>query len=128
MNLALLPDPLAICQLPADAAIPEWALRPSGILALTRTAAELTLVCAAAAVPAGVKQEPGWRALQVEGPLDFALTGVLGSLTAPLAAAHVSIFVISTFNTDYVLVKSRQLEAALAALRAAGHTIDLTPP
>ena len=67
--------------------------------------------------------QPGWRCLQVAGPLDFALTGVLASLAQPLAAAGVSIFAISTYDTDYLLVPDEALDASLAALRSAGHTL-----
>jgi hypothetical protein len=70
-----------------------------------------------------VRSEPGWRALQVAGPLDFALTGVLSSLLAPLAAAGVAVFALSTFDTDYVLVKEATLADAVAALERAGHRV-----
>ena len=88
-----------------------------------RTAAEVSVVCDAAGVPDGAAAERGWRALTVEGPLDFALTGVLAALAVPLAAAGVSIFAVSTYDTDHVLVRSERLADAVAALRAAGHTV-----
>jgi hypothetical protein len=72
-------------------------------------------------VPAGVRCEPGWRALAVEGPLDFGLTGILASIATPLAEAGISLFAISTFDTDYVLVKAERLDDAMEALRRAGH-------
>jgi hypothetical protein len=72
-------------------------------------------------VPADVRCEPGWRALAVKGPLDFGLTGILASIAAPLAEAGISIFAISTFDTDYVLVKAERLDDAVEALRRAGH-------
>jgi hypothetical protein len=81
------------------------------------------VVCAESAVPSGVRCERAWRALRVEGPLDFALTGVLASLAVPLAKAGVSIFATSTFDTDYVLVKEELLEQAVNALRLAGHEV-----
>lgn len=81
------------------------------------------MVCAESAVPAGLRCERAWRALRVEGPLDFALTGVLASLALPLAEAGVSIFAISTFDTDYVLVQEENLERAVNALRLAGHEV-----
>ena len=90
---------------------------------VTRTAAELSIVAPSAAVPPEVRAERDWRALRVAGPLDFALTGILASLAAPLADAGVSIFALSTYDTDYVLVRHPQLDVALAALRAAGHTV-----
>lgn len=124
LNLTLQPGLLTICRLPPDAAIPAWATAaPTGFLSLTRTAEELSLVCADGLAPAGQKQEPGWRAFKVEGPLDFGLTGILASVLDPLARAGISIFAISAFNTDYVLVKSTKADAAVTALRAAGHTV-----
>ncbi|MBM3128660.1 MAG: ACT domain-containing protein [Chloroflexi bacterium] len=121
-TLALEPDWLAICRLDARAPIPEWAR--GDFVALTRTRDELAIVCAQANVPDGIACERDWRALRVIGKLDFALTGVLVALAAPLADAGISIFAISTFDTDYVLVKARDLEKAIRVLREARHTIE----
>jgi hypothetical protein len=123
LNLTLLPDRLAICRLAADDALPAWAATVRGFLSLTRTAEELSVVCAESAVPEHVKREAGWIAYQVAGPLDFALTGILAALAGPLADAGISLFAVSTFDTDYILVRASAAEAAGAALRAAGHTI-----
>ena len=123
LQLTLLPIELAVCRLEPAAAMPAWGTM-SMLYALIHTPDELTVVCAATAVPAGVRCQAGWRAFQVCGPLDFALTGVLAALAVPLAAAGVSIFAISTFDTDYVLVPADKLSAALEALVAAGHTIQ----
>jgi hypothetical protein len=116
---------LAVARLDAGAPPPDWASPGAGdaLHAVVRTAAEVSVVCAAARVPDGVRAERGWRALAVEGPLDFALTGVLAALAVPLAQAGVSIFAVSTYDTDYVLVPSDRLGDAVAALRAAGHTL-----
>lgn len=121
MFLTILPDALAVCRLAADDA-PAW-LPSEGFVSVTRTAAELSVVCAEAAVPEGVRREGGWRAFVVEGPLDFGLTGILASIAAPLAEAGISIFAISTFDTDYVLVKAEKLHAAAEALEHTGHTV-----
>jgi hypothetical protein len=121
-TLQLLAAHLAICRLAPSAAVPQWATG-GGFLSITRTEEELSLVCAESAVPHDAKCERGWRAFKVEGPLDFALTGVLASIAAPLAAARVSIFAVSTFDTDYVLVKEDALDEAVRALTAAGHTV-----
>ena len=122
LTLFLLPETFAVCRLPADAALPAWAL--SGpFCAITRTADELSVVCVQAQVPPGVVCQPGWRCLQVAGPLDFGLTGVLASLAQPLAGAGVSIFAISTYDTDYLLTPEASLDAALAALHSAGHIL-----
>ena len=90
---------------------------------MTRTASELSIVCPDASVPAAVTAHRGWRAIAVDGTLDFALTGVLASLASPLASAGVSIFAVSTYDTDYVLVQQDALDRAVAALAAAGHRV-----
>jgi hypothetical protein len=124
LTLDLLPGRLAVCRLPADA---PWPGAPLGsFVAVTRTASELSVVCEEAAVPEGARAELDWRALRVRGPLAFEVIGVIASLSAPLAAAGVPIFVISTFDTDYVLVQSAHLSHAIDSLRSAGH--EVSPP
>lgn len=124
MRLDLEAAPLAICRLGPDEAIPGWASMDVGpIRSVTRTADELSIVVAQDLVPDGVEGEGGWRALSVCGPLDFALTGVLASLAAPLADAAVPIFVVSTFDTDWLLLPGDRLEEGIAALEAAGHEV-----
>jgi hypothetical protein len=124
LTLTLLAGELAVVRLPPDAAVPEWAWTGS-FASVTRTREELSVVCAAGAVApdAGLSVEGPWRALAVAGPLDFSLTGIAAALTAPLAEAGVSVFVISTYDTDHLLVKASTLEAAAAALQAAGFAI-----
>ena len=114
---------LAICRLPPGAPIPEWASRAHRFLTVSRTREELSITLDAEVVPAGVACARGYRALRVQGPLDFDLVGVLAALAAPLAQAGVSIFNISTYDTDYVLVKSADLARAVAALERAGHRV-----
>lgn len=111
-----------MCRLPADAAVPDWAGQGS-FFAVTRTRDELSIVVPQAQAPSDARQERDFRALKVAGPLDFSAVGVLASLTGPLAQAGISLFALSTFDTDYVLVRERDLPRALAALRAAGHTV-----
>jgi hypothetical protein len=101
----------------ADAAV------PASFFSVTRTPDELSIVCVESQAPDDAKSERGWRVLQVIGPLEFSLTGILAAIAAPLAAAGVSIFAISTFDTDYVLVKEENLAKALDALRAADHRV-----
>jgi hypothetical protein len=125
---ALLLDVLAVhlhvARLNHDAPIPSWLPRTSSPLtAIVRTDDELSIVCPAAEVPADVRHEGPWRALRVAGPLDFALVGILFRLTAPLAAAGIPIFALSTFDTDSGLVRARDLDAAVDALRDAGHGV-----
>lgn len=90
-------------------------------LHVSRTAEELSVVCPAARVPDGVRVEGPWQAIAVRGPLDFALTGVLASLAVPLADARISLFAVSTFDTDYILVRAADVAQAQAVLTAAGH-------
>lgn len=127
LELHLLEKPLAVCRLAPKAPVPAWAFSPGPFCSVTRTPEELSIVCAENLVPIGVRCERGWLALKVEGPLDFGLTGILDSLTDPLARAGVSIFAVSTFDTDYLMVKQAQLDEAAAALRAAGHALALPP-
>ena len=122
LDLSVLPGTLAVCRLPAGAASPPW-LDAEAFAAVVRTPDETSVVCGAAAVPAGVRAERGWRAIRVAGPLDFALTGVLLSLLRPLASAGVAVYALSTFDTDYLLVREAALDDALAALSGAGHRI-----
>jgi hypothetical protein len=122
MNLIVLDGELGVARLGAADPIPLWAAQ--GIISsITRTAEELSVVCSAAAIPANVQAERAWRGLRVAGRLDFSLTGVLASVAGPLAAADVSIFAVSTYDTDYVLVRSQALAAAVECLRATGHTV-----
>ncbi|MFU8840825.1 MAG: ACT domain-containing protein [Nitriliruptoraceae bacterium] len=124
MELDLHAGDLAVCRLPADAPVPDWASNaPGPLVSITRTGRELSIVVAQAAVPSSVSAEGGWRALAVRGPLPFHLVGILASLTAPLAEADVPIFAISTHDTDWLLVGHDRLDDARAALDAAGHRI-----
>lgn len=124
MSLVLdrLDGALAVCRLGADAPLADW-MWTGPVASVTRTEAELSVVCAESAVPEGVRAEGGWRALRVRGPLVFDLTGILASLTAPLAEAGLPIFSLSTFDTDVVLVRETDLDAAAAALREVGHEV-----
>jgi hypothetical protein len=120
MNLTVLPEPLAVCRLAATARVPSWALElHESFVSVTRTPDELSIVCPDEAVPPDVEVvESGWRALKLPGPIPFDQIGVLASLASPLAAAGISLFAVSTYDTDYVLVKEADLERALAALGA----------
>jgi hypothetical protein len=104
--------------------LPPDAATPARFWSVTRTEDELSVICVLADVPAGAEVQVGWRGLQVAGPLDFALTGVAAALTAPLAAAGVSVLPVATFDTDYLFVREAALTVAVEALRAAGHTVD----
>jgi hypothetical protein len=124
MDLRVLTERLAVCRLPVDAAWPQPGPGTS-FFSVTRTSEEISVVCPEDAAPSGehVRVEPDWRALEVAGPLDFPMVGVMAALTAPLADVDVSVFVVSTYDTDYVLVHAAALEKAVEALRAAGHQV-----
>ena len=124
LTLSILPDTLSICRLDPNERVPDWADAPS-FVSITRTADELSIVCLEQAVPVGVNANRGWRCLKVESPLDLSLTGILTSLTGPLAEARIGIFAISTFDTDYLLVKEQALPDAIAALGKAGHKVQV---
>jgi hypothetical protein len=123
LRLRVLPDHLAVCRLPAGSEVPPWA-RSGTIRAVVWTSDETSVVIAETAVPQNVRSERGWRALMVAGPLDFGLTGILLTVARPLADAGVSIFAMSTFDTDYVLVRESSLETAIRALAGSGHRIE----
>ena len=123
LPLELLPDTLAICRLEPGVPVPAWAAQPSRFLTVSRTSEELSITTLQSAVPAGVTCERNYRALRVRGPLPLDLIGILAAIADPLAAAGLSIFAISTYDTDYVLVKAGDLEVALAALQRADHQI-----
>ncbi len=122
MNLSVLAGSIAVARLSPDQEIPSWVWRNRSFLSLTYTTDELSIVCPGSSVPADVRCEKDWVAIKVQGPLDFSLTGVLASLASPLAAHGIPIFAISTFDTDYLLVKEQHLSRAREALEQAGHT------
>lgn len=122
LTVRVLSDRLAICSLPAQAPLPEWASKES-LWSVTRTPDELSIVCPEASVPPDIQAERGWVPLHVAGPLPLTMTGVLSSLAEPLARAGITIFAISTFETDIVLVRTVDLEKAREALSAAGHRV-----
>jgi hypothetical protein len=127
LELSILPESYAISRLEASAPEPAWA-QSGQIRSVTRTGEELSIVCRQDAVPGGVVSEGGWRALRVAGTLDFSLTGILASLATPLAEARISLFALSTHDTDYLLVKGEALPGAVAALTAAGHRVAQSSP
>ncbi len=120
--ISILPERYGVCRLTADAKIPAWAF-DGPFTSITRTPDELSLVCSEATLPSEVRCETGWRILRLEGPFAFDQIGVLLGVLAPLAQAGVSVFTLSTFDTDYVLVKEALLSRACAALIEAGHRL-----
>jgi len=122
VRLRMTPWRLAVCRFPANAPIPAWVLHTSAeFWSLTRTPDELSVVCAEDDLPPSVDEhvERGWRAFAVQGPLPFDLTGIVSGLTTPLAEAGIPVFVLSTYDTDYLLVRSPDSERASAILAGA---------
>jgi hypothetical protein len=122
MTFALLDGLFAVARLDAGADVPPWAHR-GAFTTITRTPHELSIVCDETGVPDDVAAERGWRCLHLEGPIPFETTGVAAAFTRALAARQISVFVVSTFDTDYVLVKAAKIEAAIEALRDAGYDV-----
>ena len=122
MEFALDPEHCAVCRLKPTA---PWPTPPAGttLYSATLSADELSIACAEGHEPPGATVERGWRVLRIEGPLAFELVGVLASITVPLAGADIGVFVLSTFDTDLVLVKDVDLDAAIDVLGGAGHRV-----
>lgn len=119
--LTVLSDEFSVWRLAADAPLPS--IEPNRFLSMTRTDDELSIVAPSTNAPVGAGTETGWSCLRVEGPLAFEMTGVLAALSAPLAKAEIPIFVVSTYDTDYLLVKAANLERACATLKDEGHVV-----
>jgi hypothetical protein len=124
LTVGVRPGAYVVLRLPAAAPVPAGLLDATdGLVSVTRTADELSVVCPAdVAVPAD-QVEAGWRLLTVRGPFEFTLTGIMSALASALAAAGVSLFALSTYDTDHLLVKDDDLARAVAALREAGHDV-----
>ncbi|MEV4640296.1 ACT domain-containing protein [Actinoplanes sp. NPDC049548] len=126
LDLDLLPEEYAVCRLPAGSTLPASLSNgpdDKGVISVTWSSDELSVICPADRAPEGATVEAGWRCLRVVGPLDLALTGVLASLAGPLADARVNIFAFSTYDTDYLLVPQVRLTEAMDTLTAAGHRV-----
>jgi uncharacterized protein len=125
-KFSMLPGTYAVCRLPAKAALPAWAGK--AFTSITRSADELSIVCEERRLPADLdgadfQLERGWVLLKIHGPFPLDAIGVLASVTKPLAEAAVSLFALSTFDTDYILVKRIHAKQAIAALTLAGHKL-----
>jgi len=122
MRLRLLPETYSICQLDSQAPVPDWATGP--FVSVTRTVEELSIVCPQRQVPDDVKSEDQWCCLRLAGPFPFSEVGVIAAVVAPLADSGVPVFVISTFNTDWLLIQKSFQEQAVSVLRTAQHDIE----
>jgi uncharacterized protein len=122
LTIVVYAEVYAICQLEPQAEVPAWAAGQE-FVSITRTEAELSIVCRQELVPGDVRAEKNRRLMRIEGKLGFELTGVLASVTAPLSVAKLSIFTISTYDTDYLFIADEDLQKATEMLEAAGHTV-----
>lgn len=122
LTLKVLQDKYGVCRFDHNASIPEWTSR-SEFLSITKTADELSIVCLQENIPYEGQCEKDWRILKVEGPLDFSLIGILAFISNTLADIEISIFAVSTYDTDYILVKEKDLERAVDALLHQGNRI-----
>jgi hypothetical protein len=117
-----IPGQFAVCKLPPGASLPDWAMQ-GAFTSTTRTAEEFSIVCPWEHVPAEIAREGPWACLKLQGPFPFELTGVLHSFIGPLAENAISIFAMSTFDTDYVLIKDELAGRAVEVLRECGHVL-----
>ncbi len=121
LKLSVLEDLFTIHRFPVNYDIPEQ-IYESKFYSINKTEDELSIVCNSSILLNSEKKETGWSCIKVLGPFDFSLTGILADISAVLAKAEISIFALSTFDTDYILVKSEQISFAKDALLASGYT------
>ena len=122
LKLSLLEEKYGICSLPKDAPIPHWVSKES-LVSITRTDKELTIVCKQDIIPSKLQSDLNWRCFKIDGSFDLSQIGVISSISSPLADAGISIYVISTYDTDYFLVKDDNLEKTISVLSNFGHSI-----
>jgi GNAT superfamily N-acetyltransferase len=122
ISLIVLKDTFAVCRLGPDASVPSWAA-DGEFVSVTRSAEEVSIVCCQNAVPSEIRCERDWRCLRVAGSLPFSMIGVLAGLSATLARAGISVLAISTFDTDYLLVKGADVAPAVNAFEARGYRV-----
>ena len=115
LTMKLLKEKYGVCRLAKTELIPKWA-QDSNFFSITKTSDELSIVCLEDSIPNEIKCEKDWRILKIEGPLDFSLIGILASISTILAQKGISIFAISTYDTDYILVKNKDIDNAIESL------------
>lgn len=121
-DLYLLPGRMAVCRLDPEGEPPSWA--DSKVLSsITRTQIETTVVCPEENVPSGIVCNKAWRCLRIGGMLDFSETGILSSLTSPLADERIPVYAVSTYSTDLILIRETDLSRAVLALTRSGHRV-----
>jgi uncharacterized protein len=127
IGICELPGAYAVCRLEPRAPLPAWA-DGEGFVSISRTTDELSVVCLASRAPADIRKDGPWTAFKFVGPFDFAETGIATAVLNPLAAAGIGVFLVSTFDTDYLLVKRSDRDRAISALRLAEHRLSLCEP
>ncbi|NNU77837.1 ACT domain-containing protein [Clostridium estertheticum] len=115
LTMKLLNEKFAVCRLNKNESMPEW-VKNSSFYSITKTSDELSIVCSQDSIPSNIKCEKDWRILKVEGPLDFSLIGIISSISTILALKRISIFAVSTYDTDYILVKNKDIDNTILAL------------
>jgi uncharacterized protein len=124
LTMKLLGEKYGVCRLEKEEPIPAWAYKGE-FFSISKTADEISILCLEENIPVETKYEGGWRVLKVEGPLDFSLVGILSKISGVLAEQEISIFSVSTYDTDYILVKDCNIERAIEALDREGYEIRL---
>lgn len=115
LNMKLLKEKYGVCRLDKNEVIPNWGL-DGELYSITKTEDELSIVCLQDNIPENIQCEKNWRILKIEGPLDFSLVGILAEISNLMAKNSISIFAISTYDTDYILVKEKDIEKAVMVL------------
>ena len=124
LTLELLKENYSVCRLDANAPVPTWAQK-GNFYSITKTKDELSIVCETQYVLENVKVvEPDWRIFKILGPLDFSLIGILSKISLLMAECKISIFALSTYDTDYIMVKEEKVEEAIKALKRAGYEVQ----
>lgn len=122
LTISLLKDTFGVCRLNINESIPDWGTKGE-FFSITKTLDELSIVCSEDNIPNDIKCEEGWKALKIEGPLDFSLIGILSKISSLLAKEGISIFAISTYDTDYILVKENHIQNAVMVLLSNGYDV-----
>lgn len=122
LTMELMKGLYGVCRLNRDEVLPGWAFQ-SSFYSITKTSDELSIICSQDNIPKDIRCEKDWRILRIEGPLDFSLIGILSSISTILAQKGISIFAVSTYDTDYILVKDKHIDIAIDALSAEKHEV-----
>jgi hypothetical protein len=125
ISMRLLSDVYGVCRMDKNDPIPEW-IEDSRFYSVTKTMEELSVVCPQNRIPDHIKCEKGWRILKVEGTLEFSLIGILSFISTVLANNGISIFAISTYDTDYILIKEKDTDKVISVLTSENYSESLS--